>query len=562
MTGKRRRRSADGVVTRRADTQVVLASLPGSYTPTVIDLRGWECSEHLRVQFADAIEALSGVNGVWKSSQSALQNRDRIRYFARWCAEQEVSELAQLTPDVWNGYLLHLAGNGTKANSQHRQLVAVRQVLLRYPHRLHADLPKHLKRRLPKRDSDSVQPYPKDVYDAILKAATATVNAEYERIRPNVELLHRLASGELAPHEKDYAEAINEIATHGCPLSKATRDALGIKVWPGYSGVNRARPMLFVSQEGAVAIAVLIACLEGANFTPINERKVPNAAPGIGTCEDIRSVEDEKRRRHDHPYDAHAVPKNARRMMARIIEMTQPARDYLAANDLPGADRLIVYWPIMKALHSTPSVGLTPSHMKLSRLPWWPNQAEAVSFTRIRKTVRVLIDRTPQGHSRSTWSTNYVEASTVERERLMTQAVESGLWAVITNAEHHLRMRFDRAATTVGDETTIGGCIDWKHHPQTGQPCGDDFLLCLQCPNAFATPRHLPRLIELRHQLEAIASTDGPDWTDFRAQAYGCLIALIDDRTLITAHDYTTAECAIDDDDRNEVHLLLNGKYT
>lgn len=320
--------------------------------------------------------------------------------------------------------------------------------------------------------------------------------------------------------------------------------------------------MLFVSQEGAVAIAVLIACLEGANFTPINERKVPNAAPGIGTCEDIRSVEDEKRRRHDHPYDAHAVPKNARRMMARIIEMTQPARDYLAANDLPGADRLIVYWPIMKALHSTPSVGLTPSHMKLSRLPWWPNQAEAVSFTRIRKTVRVLIDRTPQGHSRSTWSTNYVEASTVERERLMTQAVESGLWAVITNAEHHLRMRFDRAATTVGDETTIGGCIDWKHHPQTGQPCGDDFLLCLQCPNAFATPRHLPRLIELRHQLEAIASTDGPDWTDFRAQAYGCLIALIDDRTLITAHDYTTAECAIDDDDRNEVHLLLNGKYT
>ena len=41
----------------------------------------------------------------------------------------------------------------------------------------------------------------------------------------------------------------------------------------------------------------VIACLEGANFTPINERKVPNAAPGIGTCEDIRSVEDEKRRK-------------------------------------------------------------------------------------------------------------------------------------------------------------------------------------------------------------------------------------------------------------------------
>jgi hypothetical protein len=100
--------------------------------------------------------------------------------------------------------------------------------------------------------------------------------------------------------------------------------------------------MLFVSQEGAVAIAVLIACFEGANFTPINERKVPSAAPGLGVSEDIWSVEDEKRRRHDHPYDVHAIPKNARRAMAKIIQITQPGRDYLASNDLPGADRLIV----------------------------------------------------------------------------------------------------------------------------------------------------------------------------------------------------------------------------
>ena len=246
--------------------------------------------------------------------------------------------------------------------------------------------------------------------------------------------------------------------------------------------------MLFVSQEGAVAIAVLIACLEGANFTPINERQVPSAAAGLGVSEDIWSVEDEKRRRHDHPYDVHAIPKNARRAMAKIIEMTQPGRDYLAAKNLPGADRLIVYWPAMKALDSSPSVGLTPSHLKLSRLTWWPNQDEPISFTRIRKTVRVLVDRTPQGHSRATWFTSYIEASEVERERLMTEAVETGLWAVIKNAENHLKMRFERALAMTDTDTTIGGCIDWEHHPLTGQPCGDDFLLCLQCTNAFATP--------------------------------------------------------------------------
>lgn len=144
----------------------------------------------------------------------------------------------------------------------------------------------------------------------------------------------------------------------------------------------------------------------------------------------------------------------------------------------------------------------------------------------------------------------------------MTEAVETGLWAVIKNAENHLKMRYERALAMPETDTTIGGCIDWEHHPLTGQPCGDDFLLCLQCTNAFATPRHLPRLIELRHQLEAIASTDGPDWTDFRAMAYGCLIALIDDRTLITVDEYVAAERGITDEDRTEVHLLLNGKYT
>lgn len=563
MTASSRRESADGVVTRREDPQVVVASLPGAYAPTVIDLREWPCDARLRVQFADAVEALTGVNGVWKSAQSARQNRDRTKYFARWCGEHDVRDLDQLSPDRWNDYLLHLAAKGIKSNTQHRQLVTVRQVLRRYPHRLHPDLPKHLNRRLPKRDAAESQPYPKVVYDAILKAATVAVNAEYQRIYPNLLMLRRRDSTKLPPEQRARVDALHEVATAGAPLSDATRDALGITVSDyRYSGVNAARPMLFVSQEGAVAIAVLIACLEGANFTPINERKVPSAAPGLGVSEDIWSVEDEKRRRHDHPYDFHAIPKNARRAMTKIIQMTQPGRDYLAANDLPGADRLIVYWPVMKALDSSPSVGLTPSHLKLSRLKWWPNQDEPISFTRIRKTVRVLIDRTPQGHSRATWSTSYIEASEVERERLMTEAVETGLWAVIKNAERHLKMRFERGMAMADTDTTIGGCIDWEHHPLTGKPCGDDFLLCLQCTNAFATSRHLPRLIELRHQLEAIASTDGPDWTDFRAMAYGCLLALIDDRTLISADEYAVAEQTITDEDRTEIHLLLNGRYT
>lgn len=554
--------SGDGVVTRRNDPEVVVASLAGSYTATVIDLRGWRCARELRVQLADGIEALTSVNGTWKSAPTALGNSRRIEDFAKWCVGQDVHCLEQLTPDGWNDYLLYVARTGWNNNSQRRHLGPVRMVLRAYPKRLRPDVLIHLDKRMPRRDVNEVQPLPLDVYDGILNAATAAVNAEYRRIQPNLALLRRRGDDTLSAAQRARAEALHEIATTGESRSAAAREALGITVNRKGFGVSQARPLLFVSRQGAVAIAVLIACLEGANFMTINERKVPSSSPALGAAEDVRTVEDEKRRRHSEPYEAHAVPKNARRATARIIEMTQPGRDFLAAHQLPGSDRLIVYWSGWRG-GPVPTVGLGLCAVNETKsLHWWPFPDVALSYNRIRKTVRVLVDRAPQGHSRATWATMYVQASDTERERLMTEAVESGLWALIANAESHLRMRFERFKSGPGDDTPIGACLDWKHHPVTSEPCGDDFLLCLQCSNALATPRHLPRLIELRHQLEAIASTDGPGWTEFRSMAYGCLLALLEDRSLISAAEYAQAEAAITDVDRTEIGLLLNGRYS
>lgn len=558
-----RRTSSDGVVTRRVDPEVVVASLHGSYSPVVLDLRGLPCDVRLRVQFADALEGLTGVNGPWRSVYTAQSNCAYIRDFARWCADNNVHELSELSPNLWNNYLLHRAENGQSGRSQRGYVGVVRQMLRCYPHRLHPDLPRSLNRRLPTMDGDGSQPLDIKVFEAIRGTAMAAVNAEYQRISPNVLLLKNAESERLSPDKQVRAEALREIATTGALQSDAGRRALGFTAGVHKnSGIYQGRPLLFVSYQGAVAIAVLIACLEGVNFTQINERKVPSGAPGLGVAEEILSVEDEKRRRPSDPYDAHAIPKNARRAMMKIVEMTQPARDYVVAHGLPGSDRVIIYWSA-KGGRATPQIGLNHKQVsKTKKLPWWPDEDVPLSFNRIRKTVRVLTDRAPQGHSRATWSTHYVRASEGERERLMTDAVETGLWAVILSAENHLKMKFERTNRPTETDTTIGGCIDFERHPLTGEPCGDDFLLCLQCTHAVATPRHLPRLIELRHQLEAIASTDGPDWTDFRAMAYRCLLVLLEDRSLITADEYRIANGSITDEDRAEIHLLLNGKYT
>ncbi len=50
-------------------------------------------------------------------------------------------------------------------------------------------------------------------------------------------------------------------------------------------------------------------------------------------------------------------------------------------------------------------------------------------------------------------------------------------------------------------DTAWSACGDFQHHPETGKPCGDSFLLCFLCGNCLITQDHLPRLLAL---LEAL----------------------------------------------------------
>lgn len=43
-------------------------------------------------------------------------------------------------------------------------------------------------------------------------------------------------------------------------------------------------------------------------------------------------------------------------------------------------------------------------------------------------------------------------------------------------------------------DTVLAACVDHTNSPYTptGEPCRASFLRCLDCPNARATPQHLP----------------------------------------------------------------------
>lgn len=554
-------RAADRpVIVRRADPLVVVASLKGAREPIVIDLREWPGSEVLRTQLADSFEALTSSGGTWKTKQTAGNGCTVVKHFAAFCESAEVKRLHDLTRAHWNDYLLQVQATGKK--STHRaEIGRVRLAVGRYPQRLRPEVAEVLRRRLPKRDTEVIQPYRDDEFDAIRKAAQAVVNAAHKRMKPERKLLTRRRETALEPTQAVRVNALREVAATGGPQSSASREALGVTVAEQRQlGVVRARALLFATKDEVMAMAVLLACGEGVNPTQLDERDVPSAAPGLGVREDIMSVEDEKRRRGKHPYDAHAIPKHARRNTIKIIEITETAREYLSANGLPGDNQLLAYWPGYQG--GAPLTGVPVSRYGRKGPRWWPAGVEPLDFRRIRKNYVVCIDPGPQGHSRATWATTYVAGTEAERERMRGEVVEVGLWKLITNAQEHLKMRFQRLDTGPDTDTPIAGCADWEHHPLTGQPCGDDFLLCLQCDNALATPRHLPRLVALRDALAALASTDGPDWTDFRADAYGCLLSLLNNRNLIMHDELTAAQRCVTDIDRYIITTMLSGRLS
>ncbi len=50
-------------------------------------------------------------------------------------------------------------------------------------------------------------------------------------------------------------------------------------------------------------------------------------------------------------------------------------------------------------------------------------------------------------------------------------------------------------------DTAWSACGDFQHHPETGKPCGDSFLLCFLCGNCLITQDYLPRLLALLNAL-------------------------------------------------------------
>lgn len=534
----------------------------------------------LRRAFAAAFDKQSGPNGPWRAKSTCVQGLSTVRSFL--CHLSSLSDppltAEQISAAMVQRWQLSLpAGNPGRC-----KLLALR-TLLPLVDGIPAETVAAVQRRIPHVQHSKQIAYSYEEFHGIRSRATKIFNTALTRLRSNREHLQRWQSNTFAPGSADWliGEALDHVSRTG--YLPRTRVPDGVYFTPRryYNALGGKAPeqtwgRLFLTYTEINAAITLLVASEGWNRSVIDRMPIPGYDPSAGDTIDIYRVEINKPRR---PMPSRYTTNNLLdsgadtpgRLIHHIIEATGTGRDTLRRLGTP-TDRLLVW-------HC--AGGRSPIRIGAPSICKIPNADGApitVDLRRMRRTVQALIRKEPAQNSRHTHDTVYRlgDPATVADAK---STVAQGLNDAVEHAQIITRMRtlLDEdaqglvelsdhpelaSALARGDlDTATGACLDFTHSPFTtaSQECTASFLLCLACPNAVATRRHLPRLIYLHkclYDLRLIVSADvwEQDWhTHFQR-----LTALL--MTNTTSAEQTAALAALSARDRDLIDRLLKRK--
>lgn len=546
----------------------------------------------LRRSLAAALDQRSGPGGTWRSGSSARAGYYAARAFLAHAdgLPEPPRSIQDITPGTWASWRMSLPANNYGADQQGR----MRQLLLTVPE-LSVATAKALGRRIGARSRPTVASYSIEDFDAIRRAAARTFTAALHRIRRNRDHLRRWYAGGFPDGSNDFliGEALDSVLRTGdVPLVNLRTGARSVRV-PyrralGGGVIEQTWARLFLTPEEGFALAVLLVASEGWNRSVLHRMTVPDHDPALGEEFAIHLVEVHKARR---PVRLRYTTNNLvdagvdspGRLMSRAIEATELARQTLELLGTP-TDRLLVSRyrsPAASLFHlGVPTLEITRTRgHRGALLHDKQGQPVAVSLQRLRRTVQVRIRRQPGQNSVRTHESTYVLPDPATREDA-SGVIAQGLADAVDHA---------RAVTTIkmvlGDDaevlteladhpdlaravlsgrldTATAACTDYRHSPvdEPGQPCTASFLLCLACPNAVATRRHLPRLVYLHRALEQLRATlDTRIWDLDWREHHDRLSSLLSTHT--TPAEQDAAVRGISDHDRTLVDDVLRRRF-
>lgn len=336
---------------------------------------------------------------------------------------------------------------------------------------------------------------------------------------------------------------------------------------------------LFPTRTELLSLMALLVCDRGYNLSTLQSLTVPDLASGSDPDagdDPVLVAHLDKPRRGDRRYFSNSFTGPQARTLRRLVTITAPARECLAGLGHPTSRLLIAGTSSGVTGHPTrifvtdefPNGGAVRRWDQVANLSTDQGELLHLHFNRLRLSEQVINRKSSQNSDNV--SEDVYRRPDALTAHLLQDVILDGQADAVAHAEQTLQIRYtkdladlhlpDSTAKSVADgtlDTAVGACLDFTHSPFTpdGQACTASFLMCLACPNAVATPTHLPRLLALLEALDNLASVNPSRFEQLYRGHHQRLKHLLSSST--TEADRDAARRATNDTDRALVERLL-----
>lgn len=530
------------------------------------DLTAWSGSEALRCEAVEALTKMTDVDdGCWRAQATIDDGLMYVRLLLRWCEGQGIESFSQFTEAEFN--VLNEQQEDERTRNSYLTWAQYTRRFLQYVPELPAGLRMRARGRIGSPDDDGTRTYysAQQVRD-LDRAATRVLAKARSRVTANLATVQRvLNTGEATP-----AEELLLSIWSGEFNSKRDGDRkrrLLAAPQPATGPVTVDHYFMLTQQE-VVAAAALLVCRTGWNRSVVTNLTTGSWSASTGADEDIATVSLDKARRRSRRHSTNVLvdngPSSQGSAWRMVVEATEPTRLYLAERGI-STDALLLRSAggrhARDTLYKRVRVGLPTHH--LGRLDWLPADM-VLDFPVLRRTHQTIIDRSPTQNTFAVHVRSYLLKNPDVQDEMYAIAAE-GQRGMVDRAEESLAVRLSAEYEVPDDilaghkDTATMACKDINHHPITGLPCTENFLTCLMCDNAVATPRHLPRLVLLHSALEDLRGAVTESVWSERTDDYLRLTAFLFNSAQLNDDTYQRHLQAATKSDRQNVRDLLGG---
>lgn len=487
----------------------------------------------VREQLVAAFVSATGPTGRWRSASTMEATHGIVVAFLRSLDRLGISvtSLTDFTPEHWWTWR-----GDVEARNRWPGQVNVMRVLLKDAPEVGDLTRRALAQRTHKPRKRLYDSYSIGEFEMIRRRASELARACELRISANVTALAQHRDGQR--EEGPLISYAGVRLSRGALLERLVRDGR-LRFGRGANAASRQAAAVFGTGDlhptyalyptkvELLSIMAVLVCDGGYNLSTLESMTIPDLASEPGRDEVLVSHLDKPRRGRSR-YFTNSFSGRRARVLRTALTMTAPARECLKHLGHP-TDRVLISGTSSGVTDHPTTIFVTGAFTQGTSVRYWDRAADLrnedgellrLHFRRLRLSEQV-INRKSSQNSAAVSEDVYRRPDPLTADQHQ-DVILDGQAEAIEHARNTVRLRYAPAqdlglptetVRAVGSgrlDTAASACLDFTHSPFTpeGEACTASFLMCLACPNAVATPAHLPRLVLLREAMDNLASID------------------------------------------------------